>query len=375
MFKHFLLLFILLSFSGCTGMSKVASVFMSSLGAHPNKNELRSFEKSENFDASKQIFINRRPNITKEQPIQKDGFGFSKFIEFLGKGGGRYPEKSLPSIKPDMEKFLEKSDHVKSIWFGHSTILLNVDSKIVLIDPIFSGSSSPVPLFVKRFAPPVLSLEELPEIDYIIISHDHYDHLDMTTMKFFAKKKDVKIITPLGVGSHLKRWGIDDSRITELDWWQDVDFEGIKFTATPAQHFSGRDQAHENTTLWASWVVKTQNNNLYFSGDTGYDIHFKEIGARLGPFDVAFMESGQYNPDWFAVHLLPEEWPKAYADINAKYYFPIHWGAFSLSFHTWDDPILKLDEYAQQGVLKLMAPKLGEIVSFDEQEYVTKKWW
>lgn len=373
--KSILLLTLLLTFTGCSAMSKVASIFMSSLGSHPDEETLKTFESSDHFDKEKKKFVNRRPNITNEQPIKEKGFGLSKFIEFLGKGGGRYPQKPLAFLKPNMATFLEESDHVKSIWFGHSTILLNIDSKIVLIDPVFSNSVSPVPMFVKRFSHPVLTKEELPEVDYIIISHDHYDHLDMETMKFFAKKKDVKIITPLGVGSHLKRWGFSNDRITELDWWQDIEFDEITFTATPSQHFSGRDQAHENTTLWASWVIKTQNNNLYFSGDTGYDTHFKEIGERLGPFDVAFMESGQYNPDWFAVHLLPDEWPKAYADIKAKYYFPIHWGSFSLAFHTWDDPIVKLSEYSQQGKLKLMAPRMGEIVSFDEQEYVTKRWW
>ncbi|WP_419168459.1 MBL fold metallo-hydrolase [Halobacteriovorax sp.] len=372
--QKLILLIILMNFSGCSAVTKVASVFMSSMGSHPDKEELKTFTKSSQFNKEKMRFVNRRPNITSEQPIKKDGFGFSNFIEFLGKGNGRYPDKPLPMLKPDMDKFLEKSDVVKSIWFGHSTVLFNIDSKIVLIDPIFSDSSSPVPIFVKRFGPTVLTLKELPKIDYILISHDHYDHLDMRTIKFFVDK-DVKFITPLGVGSHLKRWGIDRKRVTELDWWQNVEFDGIKFTATPAQHFSGRDQAHENTTLWASWAVKTRNNNLYFSGDSGYDTHFKEIGQRLGPFDVAFMESGQYNPDWFAVHLLPDEWPKAYEDINANYYFPIHWGAFSLAFHTWDDPIIKLNEFSQQGKLKLMAPKMGEIVSFDHQEYVTKKWW
>ncbi len=355
-------------------MTNISSVIMPTLGKYPSEEDQQNFIESKQFNSVKMRFENRRPEITNQMPIKKKGFGIGKMIEFLGKGNGRYPKKPLPIVRPDLASFIEKSDMIKSIWFGHSTIMLNVDGKIVLIDPIFSSSSSPVTFFVKRFQSPVLQLDELPEIDYIILSHDHYDHLDMETVKFFAQKKNVKFVAPLGVGSHLKKWGVPQERITEKDWWESAHFEDITFTATPAQHFSGRDGAHENMTLWASWVIESKNQKVYFSGDTGYDTHFKEIADRLGPFDVAFMESGQYNPDWFAVHLLPDEWPKAYADINAKYYFPIHWGAFSLAFHTWEDPIVRLQEFAEQGKLKLMAPKLGEIISFEE-EYVTKKWW
>lgn len=343
----------------------------SAFGTRPTVESKGKFKISPQFSQEETIFLNRRPNLVKE--MRKEAFSFSVMKEWFSKGIDREPSRPLPEVKPDMIEFVKPSTELKVVWFGHSTFLLNLNGTIILVDPVFSGNAAPFTFMVKRFQKPVLELSELPKIDYIVISHDHYDHLDMSSILFF-KEKDVKFITPLGVGSHLVGWGVDSSRITELDWWQNFQEGDIEFVATPAQHFSGRDGIHENETLWASWVIKNKNHNIYFSGDSGYDTHFKEIGEKYGPFDIAFIENGQYNEKWKAVHLLPEESVQAYFDLKAKKYFPVHWGMFVLSFHTWYEPITKIHQFSKEKGINLVSPKLGEVVLIND-EYVSTAWW
>ena len=353
------LLFVLL-LSGCT-------VF----GTLPDEKYRKRFKSSPNYDKKEEVFLNRKPRIVKD--LRKDGFTFAVIKEWFQKGIERVPEKKLPEVKPDLAQFMKLGPDIKVIWFGHSTFLLNLQGKIILVDPVFSGSAAPVSFLVKRFQKPVLELKELPKIDFLVISHDHYDHLDMESIKFFTKK-DVRFLVPLGVGSHLIGWGIKAERITELDWWGSHQVDGLEFVATPAQHFSGRDGRHQSSTLWASWVIKSQNHKIYFSGDSGYDTHFKDIGEKYGPFDLAFIENGQYNEKWRSVHLLPEESVKAYFDLKAKRFFPVHWGMFQLAFHSWDEPILKLQSAAEVRHINLVSPRLGEVVTVNET-YENKKWW
>lgn len=343
----------------------------SPFGTRPNSQEQVRFQASPQYDKEENIFMNRRPHLLKE--MKKKAMSFATFKEWFSKGVNRSPKKMLPEVKPDVAQFLKPDSKIKVIWFGHSTFLLNLDGKIILVDPVFSGTASPVSFMIKRYQKPVLSLSELPKIDYLVISHDHYDHLDMESIQFFKGSK-TKFLTPLGVGSHLIGWGIESSMITELDWWQSQKIENIEFIATPAQHFSGRDGIHDNSTLWASWVIKTPLHNIYFSGDSGYDTHFKEIGDKYGPFDLAFMENGQYNEKWKDVHLLPEESLKAYADLRAKRYFPVHWGMFTLAFHTWYDPIVKLEAAAKEKKINLISPKLGEAITISD-DYQFENWW
>lgn len=345
----------------------------SAFGTHPGKEYQEKFKTSSHYNPEEKIFFNRRPSLVKD--MRKRIKSFTTFKEWFAGGEERRPLKPLPQIKPNMESFVEPSDDVKVIWFGHSTVLLNIDGKIVLVDPVFSGSgsASPFSFMMKRFQAPVMELSELPPVDYIVISHDHYDHLDMESIKFFKEKKTL-FLAPLGVGSHLIGWGIDSKRITELDWWQTHQQDGIEFTATPAQHFSGRVGFHDNSTLWASWVLKTEKHNIYFSGDSGYDVHFKEIGDKYGPFDLAFIENGQYNVKWKEVHMLPEETLKAFYDLKAKRLFPIHWGMFELAFHSWYEPIQKISEMTWDKGVKLVSPKLGELVQINNN-YKNHFWW
>lgn len=298
---------------------------------------------------------------------------FGMIFKWLFERGARFPASILPEVKPDFAEFLKPSDRLKVIWFGHSTFLLNFSGKIILVDPVFSGNAAPFSFLVKRFQPAVAKLEDLPKIDYIVISHDHYDHLDMMTMKFFAAKEN-HFLTPLGVGSHLRRWGIDAKRITELDWWQDAKMDGVEFIATPAQHFSGRGMFDERKTLWASWVIRNSSHNIYFSGDSGYDTHFKAIGDKYGPFDLAFIENGQYYHKWRPVHVFPEESVQAYFDLKAKRFLPVHWGMFVLSLHSWREPIDTLLKLSREKGVNLITPKIGELISIDEA-YRSTEWW
>lgn len=296
-----------------------------------------------------------------------------KLIQTILMDTTRVPKARLPEVKPDMTEFLKHTPNVKFIWFGHSTLLLNIDGKIVLIDPVFGRHASPFSFLVKRFQPPVLKLKNLPHIDVIVISHDHYDHLDKATIEFFADKT-TGFIVPLGVGNHLEDFGIKKSRIVEMNWGETTSHNGLSFTATPAQHFSGRGLFDRNKTLWASWVIKGKTESIFFSGDSGYGDHFKEIGLRYGPFDVTFIENGQYNERWPDVHMQPEETLQAHLDLNGKLFVPIHWGMFDLALHNWAEPVERSYKLATAWEIPIMIPKLGQLVDIGIDN-VTTPWW
>ena len=353
----------------------LAAFFISScstFGSLPQGEELDRVASSPNYDKDRKQFVNRQQDVLDE--MRKKAFSWKVFKEwFGGNEAERVPKNKLPEEKPDLQAFLEDSEELKVIWFGHSSFLLNMEGKIILVDPVFSQAASPFSFLVKRFQPPILKLEELPEIDYILISHDHYDHLDMETVQFFVDKK-TEFITPLGVGEHIKSWGVDKSRVSEMDWWQETQRDQIKIIATPSQHFSGRGLVNQNHTLWASWVIQSSKHNVYFSGDTGYDVHFKDIGEKFGPFDIAFIENGQYNPQWEEVHMLPEQAAQAYFDLKAKKFFPIHWGMFELSLHSWYEPIVKISQLGEERDINIVAPKIGEMISVTD-DLETSNWW
>lgn len=352
----------------------IASLFTmawDALGTQPNEEDRQRFQSSPQWQVDRQVFENRihrlRENISKRFTF-KDYYRF-----FMEQSKDLVPTTPLPEVHSELKEFFQPSDSLKVIWYGHSTLMLNLNGKIILVDPIFSNHAAPLSFMVKRFQPSLLKIKDLSAIDYVVISHDHYDHLDMATIKAFIGKP-TKFLVGLGVGSHLKGWGIDPSSITELDWWQNKKIDEIDFIATPAQHFSGRTGVDDGQTLWASWVIKSEKFNLYFSGDSGYDIHFKEIGKRYGPFDVAFLENGQYNVKWPEVHLLPDQVVMAYKDLGAKRIFPVHWGSFKLASHTWYEPIVLLAKATQAEKIPLLSPKIGETVIINDN-YVNQFWW
>ncbi len=259
-------------------------------------------------------------------------------------------------------------------WYGHSAFLIEIEGKRILIDPMLGEVAAPISFGSHRFTyERPIPIEELTDIDAIILSHDHYDHLDYpTVMKL--KNEVGHFFTALGVGSHLSSWGIPDEKITELDWWEKADYKGLELVSCPARHFSGRGFTDRNATQWASWVIKGKHQNLYFSGDGGYGPHFKEIGNKWGPFDLAMLECGQYNEAWKAIHMMPEESVQAGVDVKGKLLMPIHWGAFKLSIHEWTDPIIRFQAESQRQNVSMVHPFIGERFVLG-QDYPDTEWW
>ncbi|WP_025761896.1 MBL fold metallo-hydrolase [Dyadobacter tibetensis] len=285
------------------------------------------------------------------------------------------PVRPLPTaFEKDAHSTTDSDTSVYITWYGHSAFLIELAGKRILIDPMLGDVAAPVPFGTRRFAyQNPIPLEELNGIDLIIISHDHYDHLDYPTI---AKLKDRvgHFITPLGVGSHLKAWGIAAENITELDWWENTNREGISFTACPSRHFSGRGFSDRDATQWASWVLSTDSRKLYFSGDGGYGKHFSEIADRFGTFDFAMLECGQYNKAWSEIHMMPEETVQAGLDLHTALAMPIHWGAFRLAPHAWTDPITRFSKSADQKGLSYIVPIIGQRFELGK-DYPRSQWW
>ncbi|KXX69360.1 hypothetical protein AVL50_19745 [Flammeovirga sp. SJP92] len=297
------------------------------------------------------------------------------FKELSREASGLTPSKGLPV---QSVKLNEASKQTRVIWFGHSAFLLEIAGKRLLIDPMLSDVPSPHPwLGSERFTKELpIAIEDLPKIDAVLISHDHYDHLDYETI-LKIKDKVGKYFTPLGVGTHLQAWGVPKEDITELDWWHEVQFDNLTFAATPARHFSGRGLTDAQKTLWASWVIKSDSENIFFSGDSGYGQHFKEIGNKYGPFDLALMECGQYNDHLteFAIHMLPEETAQASVDVKAKVMMPVHWASFSLNRHNWKEPVERLVAKAGEMDLQVVTPIIGQVIEFNNLDSNITSWW
>ena len=341
------------------------------LGTRPSEEDVERFSASQHYNAEKRQFENRLPNVM--EAMNRRIYSMDSFKAWLdGPAQGR-PPGPLPAHQTDIAAFRTRDESLKIIWLGHSSFLLNMAGRIILVDPVFSQAASPISLFVRRFQDPPISLQMLPTIDFILISHDHYDHLDMKTIEFFVER-ETRFIVPLGVKNHLTGWEIAAERITEMDWWETTIFSEITFIATPAQHFSGRDGIHPNETLWASWIVQSAQHNIFFSGDSGYDEHFQTIGDQYGPFDVVFLDSGQYNERWREVHMFPREAMQAARDLRARHHLPIHWGMFELALHDWDDPIRRLTQLSNSNSVPLLTPQLGEIVRLPGEPPVGT-WW
>lgn len=338
-------------------------------GGKANETETKQYEESGHFKEG--IFVN-------EIHTSMD-MGFSSMIstsiDFIkGVKNGR-PDKGLPSIKVDSA---ETADNQKPrlIWFGHSAFLLQIDGKNILIDPMLGDVPAPHPMLGgKRYQKELpIEIEQLPQIDAIIISHDHYDHLDYGSIqKLKAKTKEFYV--PLGVGAHLKTWGIKKENIHEMNWWDETTLDSLTLAFTPSRHFSGRGLSDRSKTLWGSWVIKGKSQNIYFSGDGGYGPHFKEIGTKYGPFDFAMMECGQYNEKWHDIHMMPEETAQATADINTKMMMPIHWGSFTLALHSWTDPVERVSKKLKELNQEFIIPKVGESIWLEEIKVEDSEWW
>ena len=287
------------------------------------------------------------------------------------------PPSGLPTQEITDEVLESVQPETDFIWIGHSSFLVRMDSLNILIDPMFSEVPAPANLLGgRRFTKEIpFTLDRLDRVDVVLISHDHYDHLDYPSIKALSQKTK-QFLVPLGIGAHLERWGVAKDKIQELDWWEEYRFQEIQFAFTPAQHFSGRALNDRFHTLWGSWVIAGSKERIFFSGDSGYAPHFKEIGEQFGPFDIAFMEAGQYNKLWPDVHMFPDQTYEAAKDIQAKAVMPIHWAAFSLSTHPWQEPAEQIQSNAESDTLKVIIPQIGEIVRLDSiADRVNDPWW
>ena len=305
-------------------------------------------------------------------------FNYWKMIkEMINGSPNRQPNENILVEKIDSTNIENHhTDITQLTWFGHSAFLLEMDGLKILIDPMLGESPAPHPyLGPKRYSKELpIEIEKLPFIDVIILSHDHYDHLDYESIQKL-KGKVGQYYAPLGVGNHLIEWGIEKEKVHELNWWDSINFSGIELVCCPARHFSGRGLFDRETTLWSSWVITGKKDNIYFSGDSGYDTHFKEIGDKYGPFDISMMECGQYNEDWKLIHMMPEEAVQASVDLKSKLILPIHWGAFTLAFHDWTDPIVRVTKKANELNFPITTPKIGEPVILGDTIYPTEQWW
>lgn len=287
---------------------------------------------------------------------------------------GREPKDKLPVIPFDKEAFLAPAEKAKFIWYGHSVVLIRMNHKTLLIDPMLGSNASPIaPFGTNRFSDNTLSLiDDFPEIDLLLLTHDHYDHLDLDSIKKLMPKVK-KYFVALGVARHLIEWGVDESDITEFDWWDNRVFENISITFTPTRHFSGRGLTDRAQSLWGGWAFKTDNENIWFSGDSGYGKHFVEIGSKLGPFDFGFMECGQYNENWHQIHMYPEESVQAAIDAGVKKIMPVHWAGFALSQHTWTDPIERFMAACDKTNTSYISPPIGKLMDITSTDKIA--WW
>lgn len=339
-------------------------------GGRASKAERAAISRSHQYQQGK--FVYPFPVAGMESP---PGGGLSILKDFV-KGNPNSRPKTPLLPQPLLTGSIQQNRETKATWFGHSAVLLEIEGVTLFLDPMLGRVASPFPFIGgKRYSRQLpIELADLPPIDAVLLSHDHYDHLDYGTIRQLQQKASMFIV-PLGVGAHLKRWGISGERIREFDWWDEISFAGLTLTSAPARHFSGRSLLDRNTTLWCSWIIQGGHAKIFFSGDSGYGPHFAAIGQKYGPFDLTLMECGQYDPRWADIHMMPEQTVQAQIDLQGKLMIPIHWGAFTLAMHDWTDPVERVLRAAKQHGLRLATPRIGEPVHVGAKTYPSSPWW
>lgn len=307
-------------------------------------------------------------NLVPTPMMSEDYSFFGSIYEYYFKGSDeKYPSKTLPTVKLD-------SSAEGITWLGHSTVLIKTEDLTIITDPVLSGKNiPPLGLGPKPFPyENTYQVEDLPKINVVLISHDHFDHLDMETVR---KLQDAKFYVPLGVGAHLRKWGIAQENIKELDWNDQESYsDNLELVFTPARHFGGRNPLRKDKTLWGSWVIKLEDKNLYFGGDSGYFEEFKKIGKEHGPFDLAMLDVGQYDKSWQPVHFLPEEAVQAAIDLRAKALLPIHNMKYVLAYHSWHEPLDRVLAESEKREVALATPMIGKTFSLNP-EIPQDRWW
>lgn len=341
-------------------------------GGNPTKEQKEMYQNLNNYVNGK--FINEYP--TELATNSSDASSTNE--DFASEAQSRNPTGLIPVSTIDWNKI--KSENDSLTWFGHSAFLLSIDNKKLLVDPMLSNIVSPVSFVgIKRYEyneDIMLHLiDEMPPIDAVFITHDHYDHLDYQSIVKLNNKTS-HFFVPLGVSAHLVRWGIPKERITELNWWEETEYQGLTVALTPARHFSGRDPFNINATLWGGWVILGNKTRIYTSGDGGYGPHFKDIGNKYGPFDITLIEGAQYDRNWPDIHMVPEQSVQANQDVKGKTMMLMHWGSFTLANHAWNEPIERALEEANKREVNIIAPKVGETVLLDSDlQMPPTLWW
>ncbi len=314
-------------------------------------------------------------NTASVGPGLQPGTTLPTMLEYFRSGTRRVPRAPLPALDPRPSWARAPETGLRATWLGHSTLLLEIDGTRVVTDPVWSTRASPVGrVGPRRFQPVPVALEALPPVDAAVISHDHYDHLDRAAVVALALR-GVPLVTSLGVGAHLQRWGVPGEMIKELDWWDSHTVgRGLTITAAPSQHFSGRGLTDRNRTLWSSMAFAGSRHKVFFSGDTGLTPEYAEIAARLGPFDLVMLEVGAFHPAWGHIHLGPDNALEALRLLGGGAFLPVHWGTFNLALHDWDAPAERLVEVAPSGGVQLVMPRLGDPVEPGRVEAVDP-WW
>lgn len=337
-------------------------------GGSPSKEDNLKYEQLFNYKNGKFQNISHTPMLT-------PNYSWTQLIkeQLFEKPREAVPKKALPAIKTDLKNLSGEEDIL--VWFGHSSYFMQFDQKTFLVDPVFSGNASPVPGTNKAFAgTDIYRPEDFPQINYLLITHDHYDHLDYPTIISLKEKVDM-IICGLGVGNHLKKWGYPADKIIELNWYESTQQgQSLFIHCEPARHFSGRGFSRNNT-LWASFVIESQTMTIYVGGDSGYDRHFADIGNKYSSIDFAILDNGQYNAAWRAVHCFPEDIIQASKDLKAKRILPAHSSKFKMANHNWFEPLETLTQLNQTENINIATPKIGEAVYLKDPAQVFEFWW
>lgn len=347
--------------------------YFSALGGTPEGQRLERMQTSAQFRDGHFFNPSLRDQIDLMPVSTPEGQPHVFWRWLLGKEQ-RSPDRALPLVTRTRASFgPPPASGLQVTWLGHSTLLIDIDGRRILTDPVFSDRASPSSLVgPSRFHPAPIAIAELPPLDAVVLSHDHYDHLDENSIRALAGRGE-RFFVPLGVGAHLERWGVPAERITELDWWEEVALGGVRMVAAPAQHFSGRSLLDRNATLWASWAFIGPEHRAYFSGDTGMFPGFTEIGERLGPFDLTMLEVGAFDESWADVHLGPARALEAHRMLRGRMLLPVHWGTFQLALHAWSQPVEHLWEHAGPGTT-VAFPRPGETVVAG-QAAPAAPWW
>ncbi len=337
-------------------------------GKAPSGERLTRLQKSPHYRDGQFQNLSFTPTLVEGTSMVKVFYDF-----FFKTVPGVRPLDSIPSVKSDLKSIPADANYL--VWFGHSSYLMQINGKRILVDPVFSGNASPVPGTNTSFAgTDRFTVNDLPDVDYLFISHDHYDHVDYETL-VALKSRVRKVICGLGVGAHFEHWGYERSRIDERDWYESVQLDsGFIVHTEPTRHFSGRGFTRNNT-LWMSYVLETPSVKVYIGGDSGYDTHYADIGRRHGPIDLAILENGQYNVAWRYIHNLPEDVLRAARDLQAKRIFPVHSSKFKLAYHPWDEPLIKVSEYNSEYNFPLVTPIIGEVVNLNDTTQQFRQWW